>query len=163
MSFKPTLALCIPAYNAAKYLPQLLQSARDQAIPFTEILLYDDCSTDNTKNIAKALGATVIDGNINRGCSFGKNRLAEITDCEWIHFHDADDLLLPNFSQVAEKWMKLPTSPDTILLNYEYKDAETDILLGSPSYDLQMMVDDPIKFSITHKIVNFGLYKRNRS
>jgi len=94
-----TLALCIPAYNAAAYLPRLLTSAVNQAIPFTEILVYDDCSTDSTAAIARSYGANVISGSVNKGCSFGKNALAEKTTCEWIHFHDADDELLPNFTR----------------------------------------------------------------
>ena len=50
-----TIALCIPAYNAAWCLPKLLKSANDQLIPFDEILVYNDCSTDNTEEIAKKI------------------------------------------------------------------------------------------------------------
>ena len=92
---KQTLALCIPAYNAANFLPRLLESARRQAVPFDEIWVYDDCSTDNTSEVAKQFGARVLVGDVNRGCSYAKNRLAEVTESEWIHFHDADDALLP--------------------------------------------------------------------
>src|SRR5690349_18185438 len=102
-----TLSLCIPAYNAANYLPRLLTSARNQDIPFDEILVYNDCSTDDTENVAQKYGAKVINGDINRGCSHGKNRLAEISTCDWIHFHDADDDLLPQFTTLAHKWMLL--------------------------------------------------------
>ena len=92
-----TLALCIPAYNAANYLPRLLQSAKDQSPPFDEILVYNDASTDETISIAEKFGARVISGKLNKGCSFGKNALGEYTKCEWVHFHDADDDLLPGF------------------------------------------------------------------
>ena len=56
-----TLALCIPAFNAAELLPILLTSAKNQTIPFDEILVYNDCSTDNTSEVAKKYGANVID------------------------------------------------------------------------------------------------------
>ncbi|MFM7345025.1 MAG: glycosyltransferase, partial [Tagaea sp.] len=46
----------IPAYNAAKYLPRLLASAKAQTEPFDEICVYDDCSTDETGTVAAALG-----------------------------------------------------------------------------------------------------------
>jgi glycosyltransferase involved in cell wall biosynthesis len=160
MKQQQTIALCIPAYNAAVYLPKLLDSAKNQAIPFNEILVYDDCSTDNTKQIAEAYGATVIKGDINRGCSYGKNKLAEHANSQWLHFHDADDLLLPNFTSVVNKWMASSDSPDVVLLNFEYRDASTNALICTPSYDLAMMQNDPVKFTITHKIVNFGIYKR---
>ncbi len=161
MKLQHTLALCIPAYNAAHYLPKLLHSAKNQAIPFNEILVYNDCSTDNTKEIAEEYGAIVINGDINRGCSYGKNKLAEYATSQWLHFHDADDLLLPNFTLVANKWMRSPDSPDVVLLNYEYREAGTNELICMPSYDLAIMQNDPVKFTITHKIVNFGIYKRS--
>src|SRR5690348_347154 len=86
----PTLALCIPAYNAGRYLPRLLRAAHAQeGPPFDEILVYDDCSTDDTAAIAGAYGATVIRGDVNRGCSFGKNQLAQRAVSDWIHFIDA--------------------------------------------------------------------------
>src|SRR3712207_6350869 len=98
---KPTLALCIPAYNAANYLPRLLKSAQNQIVPFDEILVYNDCSKDTTAQVAMQYGAKVVEGDINRGCSFGKNKLAQVTSCSWIHFHDADDELLPTFTTLA--------------------------------------------------------------
>ena len=35
------IALCIPAYNAAIYLPRLLNSAAQQTSPFDEILVFE--------------------------------------------------------------------------------------------------------------------------
>lgn len=160
MNFCQTIALCIPAYNAASYLPKLLKSAQEQLIPFNEILVYNDCSTDDTKQVAEQLGATVINGDINRGCSFGKNTLAQVANSCWLHFHDADDVLLSNFTEVADKWVKLLNAPDVVLLNYEYRDAQTRELINSTAYDLNMMKEDLVKFAITHKLVNFGLYKK---
>src|SRR3954453_5367691 len=106
MTSHPSLALCIPAYNAAAYLPRLLVSAIRQTLPFNEIWVYDDCSTDGTAAMAERYGARVMRGDVNRGCSIGKNRLAAETKCEWIHFHDADDELLPNFVERARVWME---------------------------------------------------------
>src|SRR5436190_15007337 len=92
---RTTLALCIPAYNASAFLPRLLKSANAQTVPFDEILVYDDCSTDNTGEVARNLGAHVIRGDHNIGCSAGKNRLLQLTRSDWVHFHDADDYLKP--------------------------------------------------------------------
>jgi glycosyltransferase involved in cell wall biosynthesis len=49
---------------------------KKQQIPFDEILVYNDCSTDDTAVIAREYGATVITGDVNIGCSAGKNSLA---------------------------------------------------------------------------------------
>ncbi len=156
-----TLVLCIPAYNAAAYLPRLLTSALNQRIPFTEILVYDDCSTDDTAAVAEKHGARVIRGAENKGCSFGKNILAKETQCNWIHFHDADDELLPNFTTLAYGWMEKEYCPDVVLFNYEYRNNDTNSLLGVMQFDAGELEKDPVAYSILHQINPFcGLYRR---
>lgn len=156
-----TIALCIPAYNAEVYLPRLLASAHAQLIPFDEILVYNDCSTDATVIIATHYGAKVISGDINRGCSYGKNILANQTSCNWIHFHDADDELSPNFTTLAHKWInENGKTYQVLLLNYKYVDAKSGKLLGLGNHNAKELHEDPLKYAIKNKIVNFGLYNR---
>lgn len=155
-----TIALCIPAYNAAWCLPRLLISAKNQVIPFDEILVYNDFSTDNTAEIAEKYGAKVINGIKNQGCSFGKNALAEIANSEWIHFHDADDELLPNFTEVAQTWIGAKSCPDIVLLNFDYRDFKTNQLLGNPTYSKELLHTDQKKFVIENKLVNFAICNR---
>lgn len=158
-----TLALCIPAYNAALYLPRLLHSAHNQTIPFDEILIYNDCSTDDTVKVAESLGAKVITGDVNRGCSYGKNHLASITTCDWIHFHDADDELLSNFTTLAHKWMSHVSDPDVVLFDYEYRENDGNELISVTHFDDLALQKDPIRYSILHQINPFcGLYKTKR-
>lgn len=155
------IALCIPAYNAGKYLPVLLTSAHKQAIPFSEIFVYDDCSTDNTLEVAEFYGAKVIRGDINKGCSFGKNILAEAATSEWVHFHDADDDLLPNFSEKAHSWIKRQNANfEVLLLNFNYIDYNTGQLLGNANHNIEALHQDPVRYTIMHRIVNFGIYNR---
>jgi glycosyltransferase involved in cell wall biosynthesis len=157
-----SISLCIPAYNAASYLPRLLESALVQTIPFNEIWVYDDCSTDNTADIAHQYGATVIQGNINHGCSFGKNILAENTTCEWIHFHDADDALYPNFVETTQKWMLLENSPDVVLFDYEWRNDQTNELISIRRFNDGELRKDAIAYTICEQINPFcGLYRRS--
>lgn len=157
---RSSLAICIPAYNASKYLPKLLKSVAAQIIPFDEILVYNDCSVDNTAEVARHYGARVTEGDVNRGCSYGKNALASIAKSEWLHFHDADDDLLPNFTSVACRWMKTKNSPDIVLLHYHYKTYAGDRFISEPHYDSVALQADPVKFTITNKLVNFALIKK---
>ncbi|MES2062130.1 MAG: glycosyltransferase family 2 protein [Bacteroidota bacterium] len=157
-----SLALCIPAYNAAAYLPRLLSSARSQHILFDEVLVYDDCSIDDTAAVAAQFGARVIQGDTNQGCSYGKNKLAEITTCDWIHFHDADDDLLPNFTTSVHDWISNSGNAfDVLLLNFNYMDFASGELLGSGNYNIAELHADPLKYAISNKIVNFGVYKHS--
>lgn len=163
MANKPTLALCIPAYNAAAYLSRLLNSAAAQKIPFDEILVYNDCSTDNTAEVAKAHGAKVISGERNVGCSAGKNALLYACASDWVHFHDADDELLPNFTTLAHKWLNRPSMPDVLLFDYEYRDNETGELLGLSKFSPECLRSDPVEYAILKQINPFcGVYRRSK-
>lgn len=161
MKSDKTIALCIPAYNAAEYLSRLLKSAGNQLIPFDEILVYNDCSTDSTAKIAENHGAIVISGDINRGCSYGKNILAERASCDWIHFHDADDDLLINFTSEVHNWIaKQGSFHEVLLLNFKYIDARSGQLLCTANHNVKELHADPLQYAIKNKIVNFGLYER---
>jgi glycosyltransferase involved in cell wall biosynthesis len=105
----PTIAILIPCYNAAKYLPNLFQAIAAQTIPFDEIICYDDGSTDDTVAVASNFGAKVIKGDKNRGAAFGRNRLIEAANSKWVHFHDADDLITDDFVEKMRSLIeKLP-------------------------------------------------------
>ena len=157
----PTLALCIPAYNAADYLPRLLTSAAQQTVPFDEILVYDDCSTDDTAVVAEAHGATVVRGEVNWGCSAGKNRLAEATTGEWIHFHDADDDITLDLVERVRPHLRRADAPDVLLLHFEYRDHATGEHLSKSSYDANLLRHDPVGFVVRHEVPNFGVYRRS--
>lgn len=157
----PRLALCIPAFNAGKFLPRLLHSAAGQKIPFDEVLVFDDCSTDDTAEVAHSLGARVVRGEQNLGCSVGKNALMAETDCEWIHFHDADDDMLPNFTTLAHRWMERVAPPDVILFDYEIRDFIDDHLVSVRRFDSEKIRAEPGRYAIRHQINPYcGLYKR---
>jgi glycosyltransferase involved in cell wall biosynthesis len=157
---RPTLALLIPAYNAAAYLPRLLESAVRQTEPFDEILVYDDCSSDETAEIAEGYGARLVRGAVNRGCSHGKNALAALTTADWLHFHDADDELYPNFVVLARRWMA-DARFDVILFAYEERDGATGEVIAHRVFCADDVARDPRSYAILNQINPFcGLYRR---
>ncbi|HEY6342769.1 MAG TPA: glycosyltransferase family A protein [Bryobacteraceae bacterium] len=156
---RPTLAMLIPAYNAARYLPRLLDSATRQTKRFDEIWVYDDCSTDDTGAIGARYGARVVRGDVNRGCCHGKNRLASETRCEWIHFHDADDELMPNFVERAHVWVS-DGRFDVVFLAFEARDDRTGGFMGRAWFDPSAVSTNPRAYLIRNQVNNFGLYRR---
>lgn len=56
---KPLVSVIIPTLNSAKYLKNTLESIRNQTYSNIEILVVDNYSTDNTREVAKEFSATV--------------------------------------------------------------------------------------------------------
>ncbi len=161
MSERVTLALGVPADNAAAYRPRVLASAAAQNEPFDEIWVYDDGSTDDTAAVAERLGANVIRGTVNLGCSAGKNALAAHVAADWLHFHDADDELMPNFVSVARRWMA-DGRYDVVLFAFEERDDRTGRLRATWRFDPADLARDPRAYSIRNQINPFcGLYRRD--
>ena len=158
---RPTLALCIPAYNATGFLGRLLASARAQTVPFDEIWVYDDASTDGTDALARELGAQVVRGDANAGCSHGKNVIAARCTSTWLHFHDADDTLEPHFVATARPWMERADAPDVVFFNYRTLEDETEHPLGTREFDGTALRADALGYCLAEQINPFcGLYRR---
>ncbi len=154
------LALAIPAKNEESVLARLLDTVDRQTIPFDEVLLYDDASTDRTGEIARRRGAVVVRVEKSTGPSLGKNVLAQRTACEWIHFRDADDALDPQFAASARAWMTRDEA-DVVLFGTEDRDHDTGQPLGQRSWDDLPLRRDPIRYAIAHTITNCGVYRRS--
>jgi glycosyltransferase involved in cell wall biosynthesis len=160
MQHQPTLALLVPAYNAAGFLPRLLEGAGAQTQLFDEIWVYDDCSTDDTAAVARQWGAKVIPGDVNRGCSYGKNTLARMTGCDWIHFHDADDELLSGFVERAHQWMAKDAF-DMVVFGCIQRDEVTGQIEHTAIHDAQKLAEDPVGYTISTKLNAIsGIYRR---
>lgn len=56
---KPLVSVVIPTLNSGRFLKETLQSLRQQSYPEVEIIVVDNYSTDNTRDIAASFGATV--------------------------------------------------------------------------------------------------------
>lgn len=95
---KPLFSLVIPVYNAEKYLDRLFQSINKQSYKNYEVLIIDDGSTDNTKEICldmtnKSSRFSYIRQK-NGGVSVARNRGLERAKGKYLFFIDADDELM---------------------------------------------------------------------
>lgn len=90
-------ALLIPCYRAIPYLERLKEQVDRLSPTFDEVLLADDASPDKTADHAEALGFRVLRLTENLGPGGARNRLAAAVTSDWIHFHDVDDELAPNY------------------------------------------------------------------
>ena len=66
-----SVSIYIPAYNAEKTIRNSLESIKNQTIPFDEIIVIDDNSTDFTKNIVKEFNnVNIISNSVNKGLGY---------------------------------------------------------------------------------------------
>ena len=88
-----SIAVIIPAYNAASFLAETLESVLRQTLPADEILVIDDGSTDDTAAIAESFPPPVrVFRRKNARQAASRNFGAAQATSEWIAFQDADDL-----------------------------------------------------------------------
>ena len=84
------VSVVVPAYNAARTLPQCLAAIAGQSRPPHEIIVVDDGSTDGTVAIAEAVPGVVCIRQKNAGPAAARNRGAVEASGEWVVFTDAD-------------------------------------------------------------------------
>jgi glycosyltransferase involved in cell wall biosynthesis len=93
----PLVSVIIPTYNCAPYLSEAIDSVLLQAGVNMEIIVVDDGSTDNTKEVVEKYRGriTYITQVPGRGASAARNLGIQHASGEWIAFQDADDIWLP--------------------------------------------------------------------
>jgi glycosyltransferase involved in cell wall biosynthesis len=82
----------VPAYNAAGFIAEAIESVLSQLQPPMEIIVVDDGSTDDTARIAKGFPAVTVLSQENAGQGAARNRGVEAARGEFLSFIDADDL-----------------------------------------------------------------------
>lgn len=96
------ISVCIPTYNQSQYLPQAIHSVFNQTMMPSEIIVSDDCSTDNTAEVLQELSQEipilkVIRKNTNLGISQNTDECLRAATGEFIVRLDSDDLLEPTY------------------------------------------------------------------
>lgn len=91
-----TLAVVIPAYNAASHLSVALEGAMAQTRRPDEIIVVDDGSTDRTGEVAERYPVTLIRHDRNRGPAAARNTAIANSACDYVAFLDADDYWTPD-------------------------------------------------------------------
>jgi len=91
----PVVSTIIPAYNAARFIAQAVESALQQGVP-QQIIVVNDGSVDDTSDIVRSYGDSVeLIEQANGGVSSARNRGIAAARGEFVAFLDADDVWLP--------------------------------------------------------------------
>lgn len=89
----PLVSVIIPSYNSAKWLPDTIGSILNQTYQNIEIIVVDDCSTDNTfEVVSKFKNVKYIKNDINMGECYTSCRGFEISNGDYICRLSSDDM-----------------------------------------------------------------------
>lgn len=128
---KKKVSVAIASYNGARFLSRQIESIIDQTYSVDEIVISDDCSNDNTLNIAyhyEKLNPDIywkIFRN-EKNMGFRKNFKKAISKCtgEVIFLCDQDDVWM---SDKVEKMMRVfNTNPQVMTLISDFKTIDQD-------------------------------------
>jgi glycosyltransferase involved in cell wall biosynthesis len=122
----PYFSIIIPTYNRAGFIGKTIQSLLNQTFDDFEIIVVDDGSTDNTKEIVEAFTDSRIKyywkENAERGAA--RNYGAKKANGQYLNFFDSDDIAYPNHLQEAKKVIEKNNNPVVFALGYEIEQNE---------------------------------------
>lgn len=116
------ISVIIPIYNVEKYLSKCIESILNQTYTDLEIILINDGSSDNCKNICEHYAK--IDSRINvinkknGGVSSARNAGLDICKGDYISFIDPDDYIEPT---MYEKMIQIAVSKNIDIISCNYK------------------------------------------
>jgi len=121
---KPLVTILINNYNYGRFLREAIDSALNQTYPHTEVIVVDDGSTDDSREIIASYGHRIIPVlKVNGGQSSAFNAGFAASHGAWIFLLDSDDIFLSVKTQEVLKLAKQNPLAGLIAHNLEYCDA----------------------------------------
>ena len=107
---KDLVSIIMPSYNTAKYISDSINSVINQTYENWELIIVDDCSTDNTDEIVneflKDKRIKYFKNEKNSGAAISRNKALREAKGRWIAFLDSDDLWVPEKLEKQIKFME---------------------------------------------------------
>ncbi len=113
------ITVIIPAYNASDYIEKCLKTVLGQTYKNLEVLVIDDCSTDDTAAKVAAIKdprLKLVSLRKNSGQSYARNIGIKASQGEFVGFVDADDYLEEDFYEKLYKKV-IKTGADVTIAN----------------------------------------------
>ena len=134
MQRKPLISVTIAAYNRAHLLPRAINSVLNQTYQNFELIIVDDCSTDNTKEVIKSFTDKRIiyhRHKKNKGYLAARNTGFDLAQGKYNCQLGDDDELLPNALDIVVTKFNELSAKGIKFLWFDIIDAETGKYGGS--------------------------------
>ena len=92
------VSIIMPSYNTASFIEETIQSVLNQTYTNWELIIVDDCSTDNTDEVLENIKDSRIryfKNDKNSGAAVSRNKALREAKGQWIAYLDSDDLWMP--------------------------------------------------------------------
>jgi len=129
----PKVTVMIPTYNYARFLGEAIQSVLDQTFQDFEIIVVDDGSTDNAKEVVEKFKDTRIRYiyQDHRGASAAQNVALHAARGEYITGIGADDIYLPQNLEIKVNLLDSRPEIDLVCSDVYGFDDKTGPIVGS--------------------------------
>lgn len=103
------VTVLMPTYNVAPYVKEAVESVLKQTYSDLELLVIDDCSTDNTLDIVSAMEdprIRIVRNERNLGLADNLNRGLSLITTEYVARMDGDDIALPHWLEMEMNYLE---------------------------------------------------------
>lgn len=104
------VSIIMPSYNTSRFIEETIKSVLSQTYSNWELLIVDDCSSDDTDNVVQPFLSDerirYLKNEKNSGAAVSRNRALREAKGKWIAFLDSDDLWMPEKLEKQIKFMK---------------------------------------------------------
>lgn len=104
------VSIITPSYNSAKFISETIKSVISQTYINWEMIIVDDCSTDNTESIVKSFNDSRIKYyklESNSGAAVARTTAMKIAKGKFMAFCDSDDIWLPKKLELQLEFMDI--------------------------------------------------------
>ncbi len=144
MTNAPAISVIIATYNRAHLIAETLESVLEQAYRDFEIIVVDDGSTDNTREVVARYETRVrYIYQKNRGPSAARNRGVREATGTWISIQDSDDLSAANHLAVLHAYAETHPNVGMIFANGAY--------MGGPEHKRNTIIPASKSRSLAHR------------
>lgn len=145
-------SVVIPAYNASRFIGAAVASVLDQTYGDVEIIVVDDCSTDDTARELERFGdgIRVVRHETNKGASEARNTGVRQCRGELVAFLDSDDLWVPQKLEIFAECLR--GHPEVLLAvsdfsRFQWSDGACYALSNSQIFPMIFDVLRPYMYS----------------
>ncbi|WP_443977203.1 glycosyltransferase family 2 protein [Treponema succinifaciens] len=160
MQNEPLLSVIIPTYNRGRLILNSVTSVLNQTYKNIELIVVDDCSTDNTEEILKSINDSRIKYvklEKNSGACIARNKGIELSTGKFIAFNDSDDLWITTKLEKQLCFLK-NYNADIVICKMECRTPENNFIHNFPNieFDRKISYKDLLKYNSASTQTIFG-------